>query len=295
MHGKVDVFNDAGRTILKTVDPKRLLISLAYLTVGAILAAFAVEEFLEPNALFDGGVTGVSMMLAHFTPLPLGAYVALVNLPFVVVAWRQLGKRFVLKFVYSIAVFSVFTMGFAPLREATEDIFLATLYGGLSLGVGVGLVMRGGGCLDGTEIVAILANRKAGVSVGSVILGINVVIFAVAGILFGLDRGMYSLAMYFVTSRLIDVVEMGPSETKAVLMMCDDGQALAQRIYDDLGRTVTFLRGRGLVSDAEKDVLYCVVTRAELFELKEIISECGGAFSTISEVSEIVGEHIKTV
>ena len=280
---------------MKRFDPKRIAISLAFLTAGAILAAFAVEEFLEPNALFDGGVTGVSMMLAHFTPLPLGAYVVLVNLPFVIVAWRQLGKRFVVKFVYSIVVFSLFTMVFAPLQEATEDVFLATLYGGLALGAGVGLVMRGGGCLDGTEIVAILANRKAGVSVGSVILGINVVIFAVAGILFGLDRGMYSLAMYFVTSRVIDFVEMGPSETKAVLMMCDDGHELAQRIYEDLGRTVTFLRGRGLVSDAEKDVLYCVVTRAELYELKEIIAECGGAFSTISEVSEIVGEHIKTV
>ena len=280
---------------MKRFDPKRIAISLAFLTAGAILAAFAVEEFLEPNALFDGGVTGVSMMLAHFTPLPLGAYVVLVNLPFVIVAWRQLGKRFVVKFVYLIVVFSLFTMVFAPLQEATEDVFLATLYGGLALGAGVGLVMRGGGCLDGTEIVAILANRKAGVSVGSVILGINVVIFAVAGILFGLDRGMYSLAMYFVTSRVIDFVEMGPSETKAVLMMCDDGHELAQRIYEDLGRTVTFLRGRGLVSDAEKDVLYCVVTRAELYELKEIIAECGGAFSTISEVSEIVGEHIKTV
>ena len=280
---------------MKRFDPKRIAISLAFLTAGAILAAFAVEEFLEPNALFDGGVTGVSMMLAHFTPLPLSAYVVLVNLPFVIVAWRQLGKRFVVKFVYSIVVFSLFTMVFAPLQEATEDVFLATLYGGLALGAGVGLVMRGGGCLDGTEIVAILANRKAGVSVGSVILGINVVIFAVAGILFGLDRGMYSLAMYFVTSRVIDFVEMGPSETKAVLMMCDDGHELAQRIYEDLGRTVTFLRGRGLVSDAEKDVLYCVVTRAELYELKEIIAECGGAFSTISEVSEIVGEHIKTV
>ena len=280
---------------MRTIDYRRIAVSLASLTVGAILAAFAVEEFLEPNALFDGGVTGVSMMLAHFSPLPLGAYVALVNLPFVIVAWRQLGKRFVVKFVYSIAVFSVFTMVFAPMQEATEDIFLATLYGGLTLGVGVGLVMRGGGCLDGTEIAAILANRRAGISVGSVILVINVVIFSVAGTLFGLDRGMYSLAMYFVTSRLIDVVEMGPSETKAVLMMCDDGQVLAQRIYDDLGRTVTFLRGRGLVSDAEKDVLYCVVTRAELYELKEIIADCGGAFSTISEVSEIVGEHIKTV
>ena len=271
------------------------LLSWAMLTAGAVIAAFSVEEFLAPNDLFDGGVVGVSMILAHLTHLPLGLLNVALNLPFLFVGYRRLGKRFVVKAGWGMAVFSVCTALFEPLAQATADTLLATAFGGVLLGAGVGLVLRGGGCLDGTEIVGILVNRAHGISVGTVVLSINVAVYAAAGALFGIDHGMYSLIMYFIGARVIDMVEMGSASTKSAFIITDHGQELADLIYERLGRTVTYLQARGYVSAESKDVLYCVVTRAEVFELKALIAEVpGSSFTTISEVSEIVGQHLKT-
>lgn len=274
---------------------KDQIISWVSLTLGSIIAAFALEEFLVPNNIFDGGVTGVSMILTHFLPVSLGLLVIIINIPFLLVGLRQIGKRFLVKVTYSLILFSVMTSVFEPLQDVTEDIILAVTFGGVLLGIGVGLVLRGGGCLDGTEIVGILLNRKFSFSVGQVVLIINVIIYFVAGLTFGMDRGMYSLLMYFITSRVIDMVEMGWDNTKSVMIITDNGRELAQRIYKELGRTVTFMRGEGFVSNEAKDILYCVVTRAEIFELKKVIAGVeGSTFTTISEVSEIVGKYVKS-
>lgn len=274
---------------------KDRIISWVSLTLGAIVAAFALEEFLVPNNIFDGGVTGVSMILTHFLPVSLGLLVIIINIPFLLIGLRQMGKRFLVKVTYSLILFSVMTSVFEPLQNVTDDIILAVTFGGVLLGIGVGLVLRGGGCLDGTEIVGILLNRKFSFSVGQVVLIINVIIYFVAGLTFGMDRGMYSLLMYFITSRVIDMVEMGWDNTKSVMIITDDGRELAQRIYKELGRTVTFMKGEGFVSNESKDILYCVVTRAEIFELKKVIASVeGSTFTTISEVSEIVGKYVKS-
>lgn len=272
------------------------ILSFLYLTAGAILAAFALEEFLVPNKIFDGGITGVSMILTNFVPVKLGIMLVVINLPFFLVGWKKIGRLFVVKAIYAIALFSVMSAVFEPLQNATYEILLALTFGGVLLGAGVGLVLRGGGVLDGTEIIAILINRKWNISVGRVILIINIVIYFFAGALFGPDRGMYSLLMYIITSKIIDLVEVGWENTKSVMIITDDGKALAEEIYRSLGRTVTFMEGKGLVSRDTKDILYCVVTRAEIFELKRIIDASeGSTFTTISEVSEIVGNHIKSV
>ena len=274
---------------------KDAFFSFLSITVGAVLAAFALEEFLVPNHIYDGGVTGVAMIVAHFTPAKLGFMVALFNLPFVVYAWWKLGHVFVVKFFYAIALFSTMTVMFESLENATDDIILAVTFGGVLLGTGVGLVLRGGGCLDGTEIVALVLNRAFSFSIGQTVLIFNIAIYALAGYFFGMNRGMYSLLMYFITSKVIDIVEIGMDSTKSVMIITDDGSALAQEIFEQLGRTVTFMRGKGLVSSEGKDILYCVVTRAEIYDLKKIIEETpGSTFTTISEVSEIVGNHIKS-
>ncbi len=267
------------------------------LTVGATLAAFALEEFLVPNNIFDGGVTGVSMILMNYLPVKLGVLVAIINIPFLIVGWKRMGHGFIISAIYSLALFSVMTGVFEPMVNATRDTLLAVVFGGIFLGAGVGLVLRGGGVLDGTEIVAVLVSRKTSLSVGQVVLIFNVVIYTVAGVLFGLDRGMYSLIMYFITSKIIDIVEVGPGEsTKSVMIITDDGQTIAEKILNDLGRTVTFIQGKGFVSQDSKDVLYVVVTRAEIKALKDIIDTVeGSTFTTISEVSEIVGTHTKVV
>ncbi|MBR2189214.1 MAG: YitT family protein [Eubacterium sp.] len=280
---------------MKQLLSKETFISWILLTAGAILAAFALEEFLVPNDVFDGGIVGVSMILAHFLPLKLGILMVIINIPFLLIGLRKLGKLFVLKVTYSMILFSVMTEVFAPFMNATYDVFLGCIFGGILLGAGVGLVLRGGGCLDGTEVVAIILNRRVQFSTGQIILIINIVIYTIAGALFGLDRGMYSLVMYFITSKIIDLVEIGGNNTKSVMIITDDGRELADKIFQELGRTVTFLKGEGFISSETKDILYCVVTRAEIHDLKKVISrQKGSTFTTISEVSEIIGRHIKS-
>ena len=272
-----------------------MFISLIQLTLGAILAAFALEEFLVPNDVFDGGIVGVSMILAHYLPLRLGVLMVIINIPFLLIGLRKIGKRFLLKVSYAMVLFSLMTGVFEPLINATYDVFLGCIFGGIFLGAGVGLVLRGGGCLDGTEVIAIILNRRVQFSTGQIILIINIVIYTIAGALFGLDRGMYSLVMYFITSKVIDIVEVGTNNTKSVMIITDHGRELADKIYQELGRTVTFIKGEGFISSETKDVLYCVVTRAEIHDLKKLIDKSkGSTFTTISEVSEIVGRHIKS-
>ena len=274
---------------------KKHLPTLIQLTLGAALAALSVETFLTPNNLFDGGVVGVSMISSHLTGLSLGLLNILLNLPFLLIGFRRLGRKFVIKAALAMLVFSFCTMQFEHLSHATNDTLLATAFGGVLLGIGVGLVLRGGGCLDGTEVVGILVNRRAGISTGTVVLLINVIVYGVAGFLFGPNHGMYSLIMYFVGAKVIDLVEMGGVSTKAVMIVTEDGKAIADQIYLQLGRTVTRIPAQGYVSAEAKDMLYCVITRAEIYELKEILAEVpGSSFATVSEVSEVIGRHMTT-
>ena len=170
---------------------------------------------------------------------------------------------------------------------------MAVCFGGVILGAGVGLVIRFGGCLDGTETVAILLNRKFKFPVGQTVLIFNVIIYIVAALLFGFDRAMYSLLTYFITSKIIDKVETGLEQAKAAMIITDEGKEIADQIYQKLGRTVTMLEGEGLIS-GKKVVLYCVLNRLEIYELKRLIKEVDtSAFITVSDVSEIIGKHIK--
>lgn len=280
---------------MKKTDTKHLLLGIIMLTAGAVLAAFSVEEFLAPNNIFDGGVVGVSMIIGQYLPIPLGVITIILNIPFLVYAWRTFGHGFIYKAAYAMVVFSISLYVFEPMVNATYDSLLATVFGGVFLGAGVGLVLRGGGCLDGTEIVGIAFSRKRQISVGRVVLIINIFIYFLAGIRFGLESGMYSILMYFVSSKVIDIVEIGWDQAKAVMIITEDGQRVADEIYKNFGRTVTFLKGSGLVSKTEKNVLYCVVTRAEIYDIRKMISNMDvEAFTTITDVSDIIGNHIKS-
>ena len=271
----------------------KLIIDFFGIAAGAVLAAFAIEEFLVPNTILDGGIVGVSIIVASLTKWPLSLLTVAFNFPFLIIGSRKLGKMFIAKSAFAMALFAAFLQIFAPLKNATDQYLLAVSFGGVLLGVGVGLVIRFGGCLDGTETVAILLNRKLNVSVGTVVLVFNIVIFVVAGFLFGFDRAMYSLLTYFITSRVLDFIENGTEQTKAAIIITNDAEEISDRIFRELGRTVTLMEGEGLVS-GKKAVLYCVVTRFEVRELRDIIDSVDeSAFATISDVSEIIGNHIK--
>lgn len=263
------------------------------LTFGIILAALSLESFLVPNLILDGGVTGVSMILSQLTPLPLSLFILILNIPFVYIGYKNLGKRFLIKAIYSMIMFSIVLSLFHHIPEFTEDILLATVFGGLFLGLGVGLVIRFGGCLDGTESVAMVLSRKTSLSVGQVVLIFNLFIYTLAGFIFGFDRALYSLLTYFITFKVIDMVAEGLEQAKAAMIITDKSAQLAQNIYNKLGRTVTIMDGKGLIS-GEKLVMYCVITRIEIPELKRIIAdEDKSAFVTITDISEIIGSHIK--
>lgn len=263
------------------------------LTLGIVIASFALESFLVPNLILDGGITGVSMILSQLTPLPLSLFILVLNIPFIYIGYKNLGKRFLIKAIYSMVMFSLLLSLFHHIPEFTDDILLATVFGGLFLGLGVGLVIRFGGCLDGTESVAMVLSRKTSLSVGQVVLIFNLVIYMLAGFIFGFDRALYSLLTYFITFKVIDMVAEGLEQAKAAMIITDKSAQLAQNIYNKLGRTVTIMDGQGLIS-GDKLVMYCVITRIEIPELKRIIAdEDNSAFVTITDISEIIGSHIK--
>ena len=265
----------------------------AMLLVGAAIAAFALEEFLVPNTILDGGVVGISIMVNNLTQIPLSILTLVLNIPFLAVGFKKLGGKFIAKSGFSMMAFSLFLDRFAPLTNMTSEYILAVCFGGIFLGVGVGIVIRFGGCLDGTETVAILLNRKFDFPVGRTVLIFNIIIYTVAGFLFGFDRAMYSLLTYFITSKVLDFVETGMEQAKAAMIITNEGSEIADAIYKTLGRTVTILEGEGLIS-GKKVILYCVLNRFEIYELKELIKSIdASAFITVSDVSEIIGNHIK--
>lgn len=270
----------------------REFVAMLMITFGAIIAAMALEMFLVPVKILDGGVVGVSFIINQLCRVPMGIVIVILNIPFFIVGFKQIGKSFVIKATYAMLVFSVMLEVFKPV-DATEDALLATVFGGIFLGIGVGLVLKNGGCIDGTEAAALLIGKKTQFSVGQIILAINIVIYTAAGFLFGLDRAMYSLITYFITSKVIDMIETGLEQAKAVMIITNNANSIADNIYKRLGRTVTLMEGEGLIS-GKKVVLYCVVTRIELNELYKIIrADDNSAFVTVSDVSEIVGKHIK--
>ncbi|MCR4768450.1 MAG: YitT family protein [Saccharofermentans sp.] len=264
------------------------------ITVGAVIAAFALEEFLVPFTILDGGIVGISMIISQLSGWPLGVLTIVLNIPFMILGYRRLGKRFLVKAIYAMVVFSSFLGVFEHMKEVTNQEILVVVFGGVLLGIGVGLILRYGGCLDGTEIVAMLLSHHMEFSVGQIVLFFNIIIYAVAGFLFGPDRALYSLLTYFITSKIIDIVENGMEQGKSVMIITDHGKDIADKIYSQLGRTCTQMEGKGMVSNGKKTVLYCVITRVEVPAIKKIINDADvSAFMTISDVSEIVGNHIK--
>ena len=273
----------------------RNVLSYIMLTFGAILAAFALETFLIPNTILDGGVTGISIIISKLSEIPVSVLVLVLNIPFIYIGYKNLGKGFLFRALYSMILFSFALSFFRYFEPITEKMLLATVFGGILLGIGVGMVIHFGGCVDGTESVALVISKKTSLSVGQVVLLFNFVIYAIAGMIFGLDRAMYSLLTYFITFKVVDLVSDGFEQVKAALIVTEKGTDMAKEIYRRLGRTVTTIRGKGLIS-GDKEVMYCVLTRIEIYELRRIAEEMDeSAFITILDVSDIIGQHIKSI
>lgn len=269
---------------------------LSYLVIilGAMLAAYSLDTFLIPNNILDGGVTGISITISKVFSIPISLLVILINIPFVYIGYRNLGKNFLMRTIVSMLTFSLALSFFESFHEVTDEILLATIFGGVLLGIGVGLIIRVGACVDGTESVALVISKKTSLSVGQIVMIFNFIIYSIATLIFGIDRALYSVLTYFITFKVIDLVSEGLEQAKAALIVTEKGTDMANEIYKRLGRTITKINGSGLLS-GEKEVMYCVLTRIEVFELKKIANEMDeSAFITILDVSDIIGNHIKS-
>lgn len=257
------------------------------------MMAVALEVFLVPNTIIDGGITGISIVLSQITPIALGAFLFLFNLPFLFIGYKQIGKTFAFSTLYGIIVLSVTTVLLHSVEPFTNEKVLAVLFGGLILGLGVGLVIRYGGALDGTEIVAILLSKKLRIPVGQIVMFINVFIFIVAGFVFGADSAMFSIFTYYIAAKVMDIVVEGLDESKSVTIISNDYEEISDAINDRLGRSTTLLYAKGGYSKEETQMIYCVVTRLEVSKLKTVVQEIDkNAFISIQNVADVLGGSI---
>lgn len=273
---------------------KRTITKYVLLFIGAIIAAIGLEIFLIPNQIIDGGIIGISIMASHLTQMPLSLFIIIFNLPFLYIGYMQIGRTFAFSTMFAICSLSFWVTVLRPIPGLTQDLFLASVFGGIILGIGVGLIIRYGGSLDGTEIIAIILDKRTGFSVGEIIMFCNVFILGSAGLVFSWDRAMYSMVAYFVAFKLIDITIEGLDESKGVIIVSDKAEEIAEALMARLGRGATFLHGRGAYSGEAKNVLYSVITRLEISKLKSIVDEIDeDAFVTIHEVHEVMGGRFK--
>lgn len=262
--------------------------------IGATMAAASIELFLVPNSIIDGGIIGVSLILDYLTNLPFGILLVAINLPFLFFGYKHIGRNFFLSSIFSIVALAIVEVPIHRFEPFVDDPLLATVFGGLLLGAGVGIVIRNGGALDGTEILGILLSRKLPFSVGEFVMFANIFIFSWAGFVLGWQQAMYSVLTYYIASRTIDAVIQGLNDTKSVIIISDEYEELGQAIKDRLGRSITKLHGMGGYNENEKDIIYVVVTRLEISKLKQVVHDIDPkAFLTIMSAQEVHGGTFK--
>ncbi len=265
------------------------------LIIGATLAATSIELFLVENNIIDGGIIGIALLLNHITNINFGILVFIINLPFLYFGYKYIGKSFSFASLFGIVILAVIEPSLQRFPAITSEPLLATVFGGLVLGAGVGIVIRVGGALDGTEILSILLTKKIPFSVGEIVMFFNIFIFGWAGFVLGWEQAMYSILTYYIASKTIDAVTQGINDTKAAIIVSDHYEDIADAINQRLGRTVTRLHGQGGFYAEEKDIIYVVIIRLEISKLKDIIYEIDpNAFTTIMDAQEARGGKFKS-
>lgn len=260
------------------------------LTLGTVLVAIGLELFLIPNNIIDGGIIGISIISSYLSKLPLSLFIFALNLPFLAYGYKKLGKNFIFTSFYCIVLLSVLVHFIHGKPSITNDLLLSCVFGGIILGIGLGIILRNNGSLDGTEIIAVLLNKKTSFSVGEIIMFFNLFILGSAGFVFGWDRAMYSLLAYFIIFKTVDIVLEGLDESKSIMIISDKYEEIAQGIINQFNIGVTYIEGQGAYSGDYKKIVFCVVTRLELANLKNFILDIdSNAFIAIENVHEVHG------
>lgn len=272
----------------------RELLNVAFIVAGILSAGMGLKGFLLSSRFIDGGVTGISMLLANVGGLPLSIWILLINLPFVAIGYRQIGRKFAFKSALAIAGLSV-CLALVKYPDVTPDKLLTAVFGGFFIGAGIGLAIRGGAVLDGTEIAALLVSKTSHLlKVGDVILILNIFIFLAAAFVLGIESALYSILTYFAASKTIDFILHGIEEYTAITIVSSQSEAIRAAILNDMGRGVTIYKGRGGFSDTEQDILYCVVTRLEIAKVRKIVEELDdAAFIVVQSISDAGGGLVK--
>ncbi len=266
-------------------------ITFLWLAMGAFLAAVSIRVFLVPNDLIDGGVVGVALILARLYGDSYFSYaIVLLNIPFLYWAYRYIRKSFVAYMSIALLLFATFWIVLVDAPQFLGDPLEIIVFGGAILGIGVGLIIRHGGCLDGTEILAILINRRTGFTVGQIVLFINIFIFIAYGWIFqDWHIALRSLMTYIVAFKMIDLVIVGLDELKSALIICSKPKEMGHAIMNELGLGLTIMHGRGGFSGDTREILFVIVERLDLSELKEIVLRVDPtAFMAIEDLHEVV-------
>lgn len=278
----------------RDMDVVSIIRKILGLTIGAIIYSAGLNLFLIPNHIIDGGITGISLLVQALTGIPFSLLIVVLNLPFFYLGYRRLGAGLAVSSTYAIVVLSLFSSIFEEMKPATTDPFLSTIFGGIIIGIGVGIVIKSGGSTDGTEIVAIWMDSKSSFSVGEIIMFFNFFILGAAGFVFSWNSAMYSLIAYFICSRMIDAVSTGLDSSKGIFIVTTEYDKVSDAIVHDMHRAVTRLHGQGGFLKDDKDVLYCVVTRLEVTKLKQVVHGIDpSAFLSVFDVQEVQGGLVK--
>lgn len=281
----------------ESIDYKLLLKDTFFILSGIFAAAFGLESFLFPNRFIDGGATGISLLVAEVTNLPLSLLIILVNIPFMVLGFRVIGRTFAIKATLAILGLAL-VLATVNFPEITQDKLLVAVFGGFFLGAGIGLSVRGGGVLDGTEVLAIFLSRKLGTTIGDIIILINILVFLAAAYLLSIETALYSMLTYLTASKTLDFVIEGIEEYTGVTIISDYSDDIRLMIINKLGRGVTIYDakgGYGKNGDHNKyDVLFTVITRLEIRKLNIEISKIDPkAFVVMNKINDTRGGMIK--
>jgi uncharacterized membrane-anchored protein YitT (DUF2179 family) len=286
-------YTHAKRLLALRIGFLRTAKDVAFITAGVFSAAFGLEGFLLPNGFLDGGATGIALLVVRLTDLPFPLLLVLINLPFLGIAFKLAGRTFALRASASILALALVTT-FIHFPAMTHDRLLVSVFGGFFLGAGIGLAMRGGSVLDGTEVLALAVGRKIGISIGDVIMVINVAIFGVAAWLIDLETAMYAMITYLAASKTLNLVVEGIEEYTGITIISSHHAEVRHMIANDMGRGLTVYSGkRGFTKGAgahDVDILYCVLTRLEIGRfLAEVEKIDPNAFITMSPVKDVRG------
>jgi len=263
--------------------------------IGGIIAAYGLETVLIPNNVSDGGVTGLSIVGSKLFDIPLGVLIAGINIPFIWLGYKQIGKTFTILSILGIASLALGTVFMHHIPAIIEgDTLLVTVVGGIILGFGMGLALRNGGALDGIDMLAVLLSRKLPFGTSDLILFLNIFVFIFVSTVFGLQGAILSAIAYFIASKVIHIVEVGLSGSKTFQIITTKPEIMIETIRDRLGRSATYKEAYGGFSNEKFKEITCVINRLEETKLKEIINEIdGSAFVTVYDVAEVKGGNFR--